>query len=78
MKKGICICEIFKPKIFSKNMHLKLYRLLQFGFRSKTPQQNFTTVPTWDANKDFPSGALVKVPAQDLIKLTSKLAIVNC
>ena len=78
MKKGICICEIFKPKIFSKNLHLKLYQLLQFGSRSKTPQQNFTTVPTWDLNKDFPSEVLVKVPAQDSIKLSSKLAIVSC
>ena len=78
MKKGICICEIFKPKIFSKNMHLKLYRVLQFGSRSKTPQQNFITVPNWDSSKDFPSEASVKVPAQDSIKLSSKLAIVNC
>ena len=78
MKKVICICEIFKSKTFSKNMHLKLYRLLQFGSPSKTPQQNFVTVPTSDSNKDLPSKALVKVPAQDPIKISSKLAIVNC
>ena len=29
---GNCISEIFKPKIFSKNLHLKLSWLLQFGF----------------------------------------------
>ena len=72
MKKGR------KPKIFSKNMHLMLYGLLQFGSQSKTPRQNFTIVPTRDLNKDFPSGALVKVSAQESIKLSSKLATVNC
>ena len=61
--------------IFSKNLHLKLYWLLQFKSRSKTSRQNFTTVPTWDSNRDFPSEALVKVPAQDLIKLSPKLLV---
>ena len=56
--------------IFSKNLHLKLYWLLQFESQSKALQQNFTIVPTWDSNRDFPSEALVKVPAQDSIKLS--------
>ena len=73
----ICICETFKPEIFSKNLHLKLYWLLQFGSRSKTLLQNFTTVPTCDLNKDLPSKALVKVLAQDSVTLSSKLGVRN-
>ena len=62
---GNCISEIFKPKIFSKNLHLKLSWLLQFGF-PKLCSKNFTTASTWDLNKDYTSEALLKVPAQDL------------
>ena len=40
--------------------------MLQFGSRSKTQQQNLTVVSTWDLNKDYPSSALVEVPARDL------------
>ena len=61
--------------IFSKNLHLKLYWLLQFESRSKSLQQTFTTVPTCDSNRGFPSEALVKVPAQDSIKLSPKLGV---
>ena len=73
----MCICEIFKPEIFSLDLHLKLYWLLRFGSRSKTPQQNFTTVPTWDLNKGFPREAFVKVPAPDSSKLSPKLGVSN-
>ena len=61
--------------IFSKNLHLKFYWLLQFESQSKTLQQNFTTVSTWDSNRGFPIEVLVKVPAQDLIKLSPKLSV---
>ena len=40
--------------------------MLQFGSRSKTQQQNFTIVPTWDLNKDYPNDVLVKVPVWGL------------
>ena len=63
---GICISEMIKPEIFSKNLHLKLSWMLQFGSRSKTLQQNLTIAPTWDLNKDYPNDVLVKVPARDL------------
>ena len=63
---GICISEMIKPEIFSKNLHLKLSWMLQFGSRSKTLQQNLTIVPTWDLNKDYPNDVLVKVPVRDL------------
>ena len=62
----ICISEMIKPEIFSKNLHLKLSWMLQFGSRSKTLQQNLTIVPTWDLKKDFPNDALVKIPVRDL------------
>ena len=61
--------------IFSKNLHLKVYWLLQLESQSKSLQQNFTTVPTWDSNRGFPSEALVKVPVQDSIKLSPKLGV---
>ena len=63
---GICISEIIKPEIFSKDLHLKLSWMLQFGSWSKTLQQNLTIVPTWDLNKDYPNDVLVKVLVLDL------------
>ena len=66
---GICISEMIKPEIFSKNLHLKLSWMLQFGSRSKTLQQNLTIVPTWDLNKDYLNDVLVKVPVRDLSKV---------
>ena len=63
---GICISEMIKPKIFSKNLQLKLSWMLQFGSRSKSLQQNLTIVPTWDLNKDYLNDILVKVPVWDL------------
>ena len=63
---GICVSEMIKPEIFSKNLCLKLSWKLQFGSQSKTLQQNLTIVPTWDLNKDYPNDVLVKVPVRDL------------
>ena len=63
---GICIIEMIKREIFSKNLHLKFSWMLQFGSRSKTLQQNLTIVPTWDLKKDYPNDVLVKVPVRDL------------
>ena len=63
---GICISEMIKPEIFSKNFLLKFSWMLQFGSRSKSLQQNLTIVPTWDLNKDYSNDVLVKVPVRDL------------
>ena len=57
---------MIKLEIFSKNLHLKLSSMLQFGSRSKPLQQNLTIVSTWGLNKDYPNDALLKVPVRDL------------
>ena len=77
MKKGIRNVSVkyLISSIFPKNLHLKLYWLLQFEFRLKPRHQNFTTVPAWDSNRDFPIEPLVKVLAQDSIKLSPKLGV---
>ena len=63
---GVCISEMIKPEIFSKNLHLKLSWMLQFGSWSKTLEQNLTIVPTWNLNKDYSNDVLVKVPVRGL------------
>ena len=65
------------PRFFQRTSTLKLYWLLEFRSRSKTSKQNSTTVPTWDSYKDFPSKDLVKVSAQNSIKLFPKLDVRN-
>ena len=68
---------MIKPEIFSKNLHLKLSLMLQFGSRSNTLQQNLTIVPTWDFNKDYPNDVLVKVPVRDLNIVFSSLILLE-
>ena len=63
---GICIIEMIRCEIFSKNLHLTFSWMLRFRSRSKTLQQNLTIVPTWDLNKDYSNDVLVKVPVWDL------------
>ena len=71
----IGICQIFNIKYFFKELTPSALLTVTVRVSIKSSAIKFTTAPTWDWNRDFPSEGLVKVSAQESIKLSFELGV---